>query len=104
MSHAGHRYGTVEELKDDYNILVKPNKDLDEVSEQTKADTIRKTREMADIAYKNGAVNLGRKIGCIGRGDDYEKVMGWKSIQMAMRYYNPTDQELVDTVRRAAAA
>ena len=32
------------------------------------------------------------------------KVMGWKSIQMAMRYYNPTDQELVETVRRAAAA
>ena len=81
MSHAGHRYGTVEELQDDYNILVKPNKDLDDVNEQTKEDTIRKTREMADIAYKNGAVNLGRKIGCIGRGDDYEKVMGWKSTQ-----------------------
>lgn len=81
MSHAGHRYGTVEELQDDYNILVKPNKDLDDVNEQTKADTIKKTREMADIAYKNGAVNLGRKIGCTGRGDDYEKVMGWKSTQ-----------------------
>ena len=72
MSHAGHRYGTVEELQDDYNILVKPNKDLDDVNEQTKEDTIRKTREMADIAYRNGAVNLGRKIGCTGRGDDYE--------------------------------
>jgi len=81
MSHAGHRYGTVEELQDDYNILVKPNKDLDDVSEQTKQDTIRKTREMADIAHKHGAVNLGRKIGCTGRGDDYEKVMGWKSTQ-----------------------
>lgn len=27
------------------------------------------------------------------------KLMGWKSIQMAMRYYNPTDSELVHLVR-----
>lgn len=32
------------------------------------------------------------------------KVMGWKTLQMAMRYYNPTEQELVETVRRATAA
>jgi integrase len=32
------------------------------------------------------------------------KIMGWKALQMAMRYYNPTDQELVDTVRRTLAA
>lgn len=32
------------------------------------------------------------------------KVMGWKTLQMAMRYYNPTEQELVETVRRVAAA
>jgi len=30
------------------------------------------------------------------------KVMGWKTIQMAMRYYNPTDAELVAAVRAAA--
>ncbi len=29
------------------------------------------------------------------------KIMGWKSIQMSMRYYNPTDSELVDVIRRA---
>lgn len=81
MSHAGHRFGTVEELQDDYNLLVKPNKDLDDATEETKADTIRKTREMADIAYKNNVVNLGRRVGCTGRGDDYEKVMGWESTQ-----------------------
>ena len=27
------------------------------------------------------------------------KIMGWKSIQMAMRYYNPTAQELVTAIR-----
>jgi integrase len=30
------------------------------------------------------------------------KVMGWKTLQMAMRYYNPTDAELVAAVRAAA--
>ncbi|MCS6503837.1 site-specific integrase [Burkholderia thailandensis] len=31
------------------------------------------------------------------------KVMGWKTLQMAMRYYNPTDQELVTAVRKVSA-
>lgn len=31
------------------------------------------------------------------------KVMGWKTLQMALRYYNPTDDELVKTVRRAVS-
>jgi integrase len=30
------------------------------------------------------------------------KVMGWRNIQMAMRYYNPTPKELVEAVRRVA--
>ena len=30
------------------------------------------------------------------------KIMGWKTIQMAMRYYNPTAAELVAAVRAAA--
>lgn len=30
------------------------------------------------------------------------KIMCWKTIQMAMRYYNPTDNELVAAVRTAA--
>lgn len=35
---------------------------------------------------------------------DLAKVMGWKTLQMAMRYYNPTDDELVALVRRATQA
>ena len=31
------------------------------------------------------------------------KVFGWKTLQMAMRYYNPTDDELVGLVRRVEA-
>lgn len=30
------------------------------------------------------------------------KVMGWKTLQMAMRYYNPSDAELVTAIRKAA--
>lgn len=30
------------------------------------------------------------------------KIMGWISMQMAMRYYNPTDEELVAAVRQPA--
>lgn len=29
------------------------------------------------------------------------KIMGWKTLQMAMRYYNPRDEELVAHMRRA---
>lgn len=31
------------------------------------------------------------------------KVMGWRGIQMAMRYYNPTDEEMADSVRQVEA-
>lgn len=32
------------------------------------------------------------------------KIMGWKTLQMSMRYFNPTDQELVDAIRDRIAA
>ena len=32
------------------------------------------------------------------------KILGWKTLQMAMRYYNPTDQDLVDAIRDRLAA
>jgi len=81
MSHAAHRYGTVEELRRDYNILVKPYKALDDVDEHTREEAIRKTEAMAKIAYDAGAVNLGRRSGCIGRGDSFDDIMKWKSLQ-----------------------
>jgi integrase len=31
------------------------------------------------------------------------KLMGWKTLQMAMRYYNPKDADIVEIVRRLAA-
>lgn len=35
---------------------------------------------------------------------DLAKVMGWKTLQMAMRYYNPKEDELVQLVRRVERA
>jgi len=32
------------------------------------------------------------------------KVLGWKTLQMAMRYYNPSDEDLVNIVRRLERA
>jgi hypothetical protein len=81
MSHAAHRFGTVEELRSDYNILVKPYKALDDVDEKTKEEAIDKTEAMAAIAFENGAINLGRRSGCIGRGDDFQEIMKWRSLQ-----------------------
>ena len=71
MSHAAHRYGTKEEFKDDYNILVKPYKGIDDENETTREEAIEKAKKLADIAFEHGAVNLGRRSGCTGRGDDY---------------------------------
>ncbi|HEF4748863.1 tyrosine-type recombinase/integrase [Burkholderia multivorans] len=31
------------------------------------------------------------------------KVLGWRTLQVAVRYYNPTDEELVHAMRRPAA-
>jgi hypothetical protein len=81
MSHAAHRFGTVEELRKDYNILVKPYKALDDATEKTREEAICKTNAMAEIAYEKGAVNLGRRSGCIGRGDSFHDIMKWKSLQ-----------------------
>ena len=81
MSHAAHRFGTVDELRDDYNILVKPYKGLDDVDDRTREEAIEKTNKLADIAFEHGAVNLGRRSGCTGRGDDYREIMNWRNLQ-----------------------
>lgn len=81
MSHAAHRFGSKEELKDDYNLLVKPYKAIDDENEKTREEAIGKTKKLADIAFENGAVNLGRRSGCTGRGDDYNDVMAWENLQ-----------------------
>ena len=76
MSHSAHRFATPEELKRDYVIFVRPSKGFDDVDEKTKQETLRKTKELADIVHKHGAANIGRSgAGSTAEGEDYEKVM-----------------------------
>ena len=75
MSHSAHRLGTKEEFTKDYVVFVKPARGIDDVDEKTKAETMRKTKELADIAIKLNPVNLGRsKVGCIEGGVDFHEI------------------------------
>jgi hypothetical protein len=76
MSHSAHRYATPEELKRDYVIFVRPAHGFDDVDEKAKEETLRKTRELADIVHRHGPANIGRSgAGSTAQGDDYEQVM-----------------------------
>ncbi len=76
MSHSAHRFATPEELKRDYVIFVRPAKGFDDVDERTKQETLRKTKELADIVHKHGPANIGRSgAGSTAQGDDYSQIM-----------------------------
>jgi hypothetical protein len=76
MSHSAHRFATPEELQRDYVIFVRPAKGFDDVDERTKQETLRKTKELADIVHKHGPVNIGRSgAGSTAQGDDYNQIM-----------------------------
>lgn len=76
MSHSAHRFGSKEELKGDFVVFIRPAKGLDDVDEEARKETIRKTRELADIAFKYGPANIGRAgAGCTAQGADYEEIM-----------------------------
>jgi hypothetical protein len=76
MSHSAHRFATPEELKRDYVIFVRPAKGFDDVDERTKQETLRKTKELADIVHKHGPANIGRSgAGSTAQGDDYIQIM-----------------------------
>ncbi len=94
MSHSAHRFGTKKELKKDYVVFIRPTKGLDDVNEETRKETIRKTEELADIAFKYEPANLGRaRAGCAARGDDYHEVMKWKGLHGFMSVF--TDKKKV---------
>lgn len=76
MSHSAHRFATPEELKRDYVIFVRPAKGFDDVDEKTKLETLRKTKELADIVYRHEPANIGRSgAGSTAQGDDYLLIM-----------------------------
>ncbi len=88
MSHSAHRFGTKEDLKKDYVIFVRPAKGLDDINEEVKQETLRKTKELADIFFKYGPANIGRAgAGTIAQGDDFQKIMACKEFNGFMSVF-----------------
>lgn len=88
MTHSAHRLATKEELKKDYVIFVRPAGGIDDIDEPTKKETLRKTKELADIAYKYEPVNIGRVgANCTAQGDDYNTIMSQKKLNGFMSVF-----------------
>ncbi len=99
MTHSAHRLGTKEELRKDYVIFVRPARGIDDTDEATRAETLRKTKELADIAYKYEPVNIGRTgANCTAQGDAYEDIMRRKRLNGFMTVF--TDKEKAAAVLR----
>lgn len=60
-----------------------------------------KQAEIEDLHFHDlrheAASRLAKKVDTLA----LSKIMGWKTLQMAMRYYNPHGEELVDLIRTA---
>jgi predicted RNase H-like HicB family nuclease/predicted transcriptional regulator len=99
MTHSAHRLATVDELKKDYVLFVRPAKGFDDVDGETIAKTLRLTKELADIAYKHEPVNIGRTgANCTAQGEGYEEIMNKKKLNGFMSVF--TDKEKFTTVLR----
>jgi hypothetical protein len=89
MSHSAHRYGTREELQDDYVLFVRPCKKFDDASPEDRERTLRDTKTLADIVHANGALNIGRtKPGSLSQGLTYEEIMSAKAMNGFMSVFD----------------
>jgi integrase len=61
----------------------------------------RKAAGIKNLHYHDLRHEVASQFAPTMQVQDLAKVMDWKAIQMAMRYYNPTDAEIVALVRRA---
>lgn len=96
MTHSAHRLASKEELKRDYVVFVRPAKGFDDIDEKTREETLRKTRELADIVYKHGPVNLGRTgADCTAQGEEYEQIMNRKEMNGFMSVFTDKDTAAV---------
>ncbi|MEW6673660.1 MAG: hypothetical protein AB1427_18345 [Thermodesulfobacteriota bacterium] len=88
MTHSAHRLATEEELQKDYVLFVRPAKGFDDVDEETVSKTLAKTRELADIAYQHGPVNIGRTgANCTAQGEAFETIMCKKKLNGFMSVF-----------------
>ena len=88
MTHSAHRLASVDELKKDYVLFVRPAKGFDDVDDEIIAKTLHQTRKLADIAYTHGPVNIGRTgANCTAQGDDYDAIMCKKKLNGFMSVF-----------------
>ncbi len=99
MTHSAHRFASEEELTRDYVVFVRPSRGLDDVDEETKKETLRKTKELADLTHQYGPVNIGRTgAGCTGQGYEYDQIMNKAEFNGFMSVF--TDKEKATQVLR----
>jgi len=63
-----------------------------------------KAANLTDLRFHDLRHEAASRFAPFVTAQSLAKIMGWETIQMAMRYYNPTDSELVELVRRAKFA
>ena len=103
MSHSAHRYGTREELQDDYIVVARPCKQFDDAGPEDRERTLRDTKILADIVHRHGALNIGRtKPGSKSQGLTYEQVMAVKAMNGFMSVFDnkETVAEVLDEIRQ----
>lgn len=99
MSHSAHRFGTKEDFKRDYVVFVRPTGGLDDVDEETKRETVRKTKILADIVHKHGPAGIGRTAtGSTSQGCEYDRIMEKPELNGFMSVF--TDKEKAEQVLR----
>ena len=97
MSHSAHRFGTKEDLKRDYGVFVRPARGMDDIDEETKRETLRKTKVLADIVRKYGPAGIGRAgAGSTSQGCEYDRIMEKPELNGFMSVF--TDKEKVEKV------
>lgn len=104
MSHSAHRYGAREELQDDYVIFVRPCKQFDDVDQEAREETIRKTEALAGLVRRHDPVNFGRtKPGSLSQGVTFSRIMSVKALNGFMCVFTSKSkaEEVIRDIKEA---
>jgi len=76
MTHTLHREGSVDSLRKDFVLFVRPAKGIDDITQESRNSAARKTIEMSKIALRYKPVNFGQsRAGCVLKDDSIEKIL-----------------------------
>ena len=93
MTHSGHRYGSREELQNDFVLFVRPCAKYDNASDEDRERTLKEIDYLANTVRKCGAVNIGRTHpGSISQGLKFEDIMSVKAMNGFMSVFTDKQQ------------